>query len=339
DMIYTQDAIKDLLVYAKAHGIQVVPEVDAPAHAGAGWQWGPDYGLGELTLCWAASPTETHQCWEAPCGQLNPLNENVYPLLDLIWGELHALFDSDIFHMGSDEVFTKCWMDTPEIANLPEILNKSNDADYWNVWAKFQKRVMDNFWKRAPNKKIALWSSDLTTPQYFAILPKEKVVIHSWNPTVKNEPRTVTDLGYSYIASFDDAFYLDCGFNGIDRKDNSWCAPFKTWQVIYEQLLDVNVTAANKHLVLGGSAVLWTEVSGEAALDNRLWPRVSAFAERAWSNPMTRWHKAMQRMTIQAYRIIETGVQADMIQPHWCRQRAGECPMILWGDDTLNPNP
>ncbi|CAK4525180.1 unnamed protein product [Aphanomyces euteiches] len=328
DMAYSQANVKELVAYAKAHGVQVTPEIDAPAHVGAGWQWGLDFGVGELTLCWANSPTVYHQCWEAPCGQLNPMNEKVYDLLDKIWGEMTDLFESDVYHLGGDEVFTQCWKNSTVVSD--HVSNKTGDDEYFEIWAKFQERVQNNLWKRAPKKKIQLWTSDLTTDKFFKYLPKDKVIIQTWGPAVNNEPRMITDAGYQTVVSFQDFHYLDCGFNGIDRKDNGWCAPYKTWQMIYEQPLDFNVTANNARLVLGSELVMWTEVSGEAALDTRVWPRASAFAERAWTNPSTRWDKAMPRLTIQAYRIIETGVAADLLQPHWCRQHPGECPLIVW---------
>lgn len=40
DHIYTPDDVKDLADYAKIRGVRIVVEIDSPAHAGAGWQWG-----------------------------------------------------------------------------------------------------------------------------------------------------------------------------------------------------------------------------------------------------------------------------------------------------------
>ncbi|RHZ11574.1 hypothetical protein DYB31_009678 [Aphanomyces astaci] len=222
DMAYSQANVRDIVAYAKTHGVQVIPEVDAPAHAGAGWQWGPDYDVGELTL-------------------------------------------------------------------------------------------------------------DLTSSLYSKYLPKDKIIVHSWAGIQNgNEPRHMADAGYQYVASFQDRHYLDCGHNGIDRKDNGWCAPYKTWQVIYEQVLNPNITEDLMPMALGGELVLWTEVSGEASMDVRIWPRAAALAERAWTNPTTRWDKAMARMTIATYRVVESGSGSDLIQPHWCRQHPGECPLIVW---------
>lgn len=66
--IYTHDDIREIVEFAKVRGIQVIPEIDAPAHAGNGWQWGPEKGLGELSLCINQQPWSSY-CGEPPCGQ------------------------------------------------------------------------------------------------------------------------------------------------------------------------------------------------------------------------------------------------------------------------------
>lgn len=40
DQVYTPDDIRELSDYANVRGIRTLVEIDAPAHAGAGWQWG-----------------------------------------------------------------------------------------------------------------------------------------------------------------------------------------------------------------------------------------------------------------------------------------------------------
>ena len=72
----------------------MLPELDAPAHAGYGWDWGPLKGLGNLTTCmskngrWTAPDPITNKnislAAEPPAGQLNPLNENVYKVFLII---------------------------------------------------------------------------------------------------------------------------------------------------------------------------------------------------------------------------------------------------------------
>lgn len=50
-MVYTPENITDLVNYATVRGVKVIPELDAPAHCGNGWQFGDEDGLGSLALC------------------------------------------------------------------------------------------------------------------------------------------------------------------------------------------------------------------------------------------------------------------------------------------------
>lgn len=61
--VYTMDDVREIVAFARPRGIQIVPEIDAPAHAGNGWDWGPKHGLGELSLCINQQP------WSFYCGE------------------------------------------------------------------------------------------------------------------------------------------------------------------------------------------------------------------------------------------------------------------------------
>ena len=49
--MYTPSQVRDLLKYAQVRGVRLLPELDAPAHVGNGWQWGEKEGLGHLAVC------------------------------------------------------------------------------------------------------------------------------------------------------------------------------------------------------------------------------------------------------------------------------------------------
>ena len=116
--IYRPEDIIDIVHFATVRGVKVIPEFDAPAHVGSGWEWGPSRGLGDLALCINKEPW-TKYCVEPPCGQLNPVNDNIYPILGNIYKDMSELFRSDIFHMGGDEVHMACWNETQEILTAP----------------------------------------------------------------------------------------------------------------------------------------------------------------------------------------------------------------------------
>jgi beta-hexosaminidase Fdl len=61
--VYTHEDVKEIVEYAKIRGVQVNIEIDAPAHAGNGWQWGEEKGMGNLSLCVNEQP------WKQYCGE------------------------------------------------------------------------------------------------------------------------------------------------------------------------------------------------------------------------------------------------------------------------------
>lgn len=102
--MYSESDIEYLTEYAKYRGIRIITEIDAPAHAGNGWQWGPKEGLGDLAVCVNEQPWR-HFCIQPPCGQLNPVNNNVYGVLKSLFEDLDKLMTrGEYFHMGGDEV-------------------------------------------------------------------------------------------------------------------------------------------------------------------------------------------------------------------------------------------
>ena len=46
---------------------------------------------------------------EPPCGQLNPMKEEIYEILEQIFLEYFEIFHFDSFHYGGDEVDFRCW--------------------------------------------------------------------------------------------------------------------------------------------------------------------------------------------------------------------------------------
>lgn len=96
--VYTPKDIRDLVEYARVRGIRVLPELDAPAHVGEGWQW-----VDGATVCFRQEPWQRY-CVEPPCGQLNPTVDKVYDVLAGLYRDMLALFKPDMFHMGGDEV-------------------------------------------------------------------------------------------------------------------------------------------------------------------------------------------------------------------------------------------
>uniref|UniRef100_A0A1A9X4S7 beta-N-acetylhexosaminidase n=1 Tax=Glossina brevipalpis TaxID=37001 RepID=A0A1A9X4S7_9MUSC len=318
---YTMEEIQEIANFGKLRGVQIIPEIDAPAHAGNGWDWGPKHGLGELGLCINQQPWSFY-CGEPPCGQLNPKNNNTYLILQKLYEELlNATGPTDYFHLGGDEVNLECWS------------QYFNDTDLRGLWCDFMLNTMARL-KIANNnidpKIVAVWSSGLTNTK---CLPKSHFAVQVWGASSWQENYDLLDNGFNVIFSHVDAWYLDCGFGNWRATGEGACSPYRTWQNVYKHRPweRMRLDKLHKRQVLGGEVCLWTEQVDEGQLDNRLWPRAAALGERLWSDPDDEHdmdvvpQDVFKRMSVFRSRLIELGIKAEPIFPKYCDRNPGEC--------------
>ncbi|KAF2358188.1 Beta-hexosaminidase eukaryotic type N-terminal [Trinorchestia longiramus] len=330
---YQPEDIRQLVDYGQVRGVRVLPEFDAPAHVGAGWEWGPQEGLGDLAVCVNREPWLEY-CVEPPCGQLNIANENIYPVLGKIYTEMLEMFGPvDLFHFGGDEVNLNCWNTTQEIVDYMTANNLGVEEDsYYSQWSAFQDRAYDLLTEANNNVQIPgiVWTSHLTEKGHTDLyLDRNKYIIQIWSTGTDPLIKELLEKNFRVIFSNYDAWYLDCGFGAWVGEGNNWCTPYKGWQVVYDNSptqIALNLTqAADLSLILGGEAALWTEQVDSESVDGRLWPRGAALAERLWTNPDHGWRDAEYRMIHHRQRLVKRGVRADRLQPEWCHQNQGLC--------------
>lgn len=207
--VYRPEDIRQLVHYAKVRGVKIIPEFDAPAHVGSGWEWGERDGMGQLALCVNKEPWTTY-CVEPPCGILNPANDNIYSVLNDIYSDMSELFESDVFHMGGDEVDFSCWNETAEILNWLEKRGRPNQSkeDFLYLWSYFQNRSLEEVDKVHGNKQpIVLWTSGLTeegkADQY---LDKNRYIIQIWTTGTDVSIAQLYRQGFRLIMSNYDAW-------------------------------------------------------------------------------------------------------------------------------------
>jgi hypothetical protein len=93
--VYGLKELKELVAYADARGVTIVPEFEMPGHSGAAAR--------SLPEVFDAINPESKQ--PVGMGCMNLSNEALYPALDTIVGEMCDVFQSSpYFHIGSDEV-------------------------------------------------------------------------------------------------------------------------------------------------------------------------------------------------------------------------------------------
>ncbi|XP_077296099.1 beta-hexosaminidase 1 isoform X2 [Arctopsyche grandis] len=319
--VYSAAQIIDIVRYGLERGIRVMPEFDAPAHVGEGWQ-----GT-NLTVCFRKEPWQEF-CVEPPCGQFDVTKDALYDVLQGIYNDMFELFKPDIFHMGGDEVHNECWNSSAEIQNWMKDKGWGLEKqDFFKLWEYFQQKAQANVFKSNNGKKLPLilWTSTLTEFEHIdEYLSNEDYIIQIWTTGTDPEIAGLLNKGYRLIISNYDALYFDCGFGAWVGEGNNWCSPYIGWQKVYDNS-PKQMAGAHGNLILGGEAALWAEQADTSNLDNRLWPRAGAMAERLWAEPNTTWRSAERRMLHYRERLVNMGVLADSLQPEWCYQNEGYC--------------
>lgn len=284
---------------------------------------------------------------EPGTGQLNPLNPKTYKVFHNVLKDVTSLFPEPFFHAGSDEIAPGCWKADPTIQAF-----LSNGGTLSHLLETFINSTFPYI--VSLNRTVVYWEDvllDNTVKVDPSFLPPEKTILQTWNNGPSNTKRIVS-AGYRAIVSSSDFYYLDCGHGGFLGNDNrfdrqtsddpdqpfnynggSWCAPFKTWQRIYDYDITYGLSEAEAMLVLGGEVALWSEQADPTVLDARLWPRASAMAETMWSGNRDetgkkRYAEAIDRLNEWRYRMVSRGIGAEPIQPLWCVHNPGMCNLV-----------
>ncbi|KAF9097778.1 hypothetical protein BGX29_007933 [Mortierella sp. GBA35] len=314
--VYTAKDIKQIVQYAKERGVRVIPEMEAPGHSTA---WG--YGIPEIASCLNTQPYFGYTV-QPPAGQLNiahpKTKEVVYGLIDE-WAEL---FPDSFFHAAGDEVIMQCWSNDTYITDH---LQKNNQT-LMQLFEEFVLDMEDHV--RQKNKTVMVWQEMLL--EYHFNLPKD-TVIQVW---IGSEGvKEVTQKGYKTIVSAQNFWYLDLGF-GRPRSNpypEVQGAGFNHWNRVYSYDMRANLTKEEADLILGAEATMWGELADPNNVEDRLWPRAAAFAERLWSgyeNPKGEAlisADAILRLLPWRERLVLRGVRAGPLNQGFCTRNPLDC--------------
>lgn len=99
---YRQDQIRELVAYAKARHVTLVPEFEIPGHFGAAIAAHPEFSC-------AGKPSEVKSLWGINADVLCPGNDAAIAFARDVLGEICELFPSEFIHIGGDEVPRDRW--------------------------------------------------------------------------------------------------------------------------------------------------------------------------------------------------------------------------------------
>ncbi len=274
---YTKEQIRDMVAYAGARGITIIPEVDMPGHMVAALASYPEYG------CAGSGPYEVLTYWGVSKQVLNVGKEETMRFLEDVCAEVADLFPGEYFNIGGDECPRDEWKTDPDCqAKIKELglvsdENASAEARLQNyVTARMQKFLATK------GKKIIGWDEILEGE----LAPGATVM--SWRGT-KGGIKAAS-MGYDVIMSPNIYCYLDhCQSTDLDSEP--YCITQKperavTLTKLYHYEPYEGMEPSSVHHVLGVQGNLWTEFIGtDDYLEYMLLPRLLALSEVQWCTP------------------------------------------------------
>ena len=291
-LYYTQDQVRHIIEYARDRGVRVIPEFDMPAHATAWFAGYPQIASGK-------GPYEIERHWGVFDPAMDPTRESTYQFLNLLIGEMTALFPDLYFHIGGDECNGKEWDGNPRIQEFMRAHQiKDNAALQALFTARVQKLVA------ARHKVMEGWDEVLQPDT-----PKD-VVIQSWRG--RESLLDAAKRGYRGLLST--GYYIDLNYSA---EQHYVVDPL-------EGIAD-KLTPEQTASILGGETTMWSEfVTGET-IDTRIWPRTAAIAERLWSPQQVRDVNSMYaRMAIVEDRLRGYGIENKATREQMLERMSGD---------------
>ena len=271
-MWYTQDQIREIVAYAAAKGIDVIPEVDLPGHMLGALAAYPELGC-------TGGPYEVWTRWGVSEDVLCAGNEKVYEFLEDVLTEICELFPYEYIHVGGDECPKVRWESCPKCQAKIKALGLK-DKDGQKAEHYLQSYVITRVEKflNAKGRKIIGWDEILEG----GIAPNATIM--SWRGEAGGIE--ATRQGHDAIMTPNTYFYLDY-YQSQDIENE----PFGIGGYLpvercysYEPYAESMTPEQTAH-ILGVQANLWTEYIAEPDhLFYMLLPRLAALSEVQWCN-------------------------------------------------------
>ena len=109
---YTQEQVKDIVAYAKARHVDVIPEIEMPGHAMGAIVAYPELACNPKTQ--KGNDYQVRELWGVEQDVLCAGNDKVFTFLQDVIDEVAPLFPSEYFHIGGDECPKIRWKKCPK---------------------------------------------------------------------------------------------------------------------------------------------------------------------------------------------------------------------------------
>ena len=319
---FTRAQFIELLKYARAHGVRIIPEIETPGHARAAIVAMKNRALSNPTA-------EQFRLWDDKNESvftsaqsyhdnvLNVASDDVYRFIDRVVEELQKMYKEaglklEIVHLGGDEVPNNAWSKSPDVQALMQ-----------REGLKTQHEVSEYYIKRisqllaARKIRIEGWQEVALDhkPEFNAVVAPHIAGVNAWSTVGSRSdvPYRLANDGYPVILSNVTNFYMDMGYSWHQNEQGlHWGGKvdeFDAWSGLPANIYasartavdgtPLNITTAGDGKVklekpeniIGIQAQLWGEtLRSFDEVQYMLLPKMMGVSERAWT-AMPEWSK------------------------------------------------
>ena len=261
---YTKYEIRDIVAYAEARYVTIVPEIEMPGHSLAALAAYPE-------LACTPGPFEVGMTWGVFEDIYCP-SEETFKFLQNVLTEVIELFPGELIHVGGDEAPKDRWEESELVQRLKK---REGLADEHEVQSWFIQRI-ERF-LNANGRRLIGWDEILDG----GVAPNATVM--SWRGTeggieAARQGHDVVMTPYSHL-------YLDFYQTADQEGEPLAIGGFLPLDTVYSyEPVPAELTSTEARHVLGAQANVWTEyMTTEDHVEYMVFPRMLALSEVVWS--------------------------------------------------------
>jgi hexosaminidase len=282
---YTQNEIKEIVAYATARHITIVPEIEMPGHSLAALAAYPE-------LSCTGGPFEVGKKWGVFDDVYCP-KEETFAFLENVLTEVMALFPSEYIHIGGDECPKTRWKNCP---HCQKIIVEKGLKDEHELQSYFIQRI-EKF-VNSKGRKIIGWDEILEG----GLAPNAAVM--SWRGTeggiaAAKEKHFVVMTPGSHC-------YFD-HYQGEPKNEPIAIGGYTNVEKVYAfNPIPKELTSEEATYILGAQANVWTEyMNTPEHVEYMTMPRMAALSEVLWGTSNTEKYKDFEKRLIQHFSVYD----------------------------------
>ncbi len=262
---YTGDDLREIVAYAAARHVTVVPEIDLPGHMQAAIAAYPSLGNGQ-------APPAVRTAWGISSQVLN-VSDDALDFCREVLDEVCAIFPSPVIGIGGDECPTDEWRASPAAQAR---IRDEGLADERELQAWFTGRIADHL--ASYGRRVYGWDEILAGGA------PAGAVIAGWRGT--GPAALAARAGHDVVSCPDMSAYLDYRQSALPDEPTPVGTLLTVADVYAFEPVPPGLTADEATRIIGAQANVWTEhLESARRVDYMAFPRLCAFAETVWSSP------------------------------------------------------